>query len=349
MTSQIVVINQNRTFAITESNLTLDEFKTYVGEEKIFEISQNLSAVALVSGSGRFDSQKIKNHIVRYLAKTDIDKIKSVLEIKNTLNECIVKSTRKSNPNRYIKSTFPKFERKIKRLSKQFNHDELVNFLTINSFDGEIDILSENKILNSLLTKLNLSVFHNEYDELKSCLKRCYYDYLVRSSTNLVIVGYDEDCENPSYVKYAILFNNQGHLETVDLYSVFNCKSTMIFTIAQDEDINLNLTGFNDQSLRSVQQIIFELLDEMINNCDEKLLNSINDKLEDKIYELRLKNLEPIIDYIEFLPDCEILNLLDVLIQLTSIKKKFSKQHHSVGGRRVKAILRKYDGVKFID
>ena len=47
MTSQIVIINGNRSFAITESNLTLDEFKTYSGEEKMFKVSDNLSAIVL--------------------------------------------------------------------------------------------------------------------------------------------------------------------------------------------------------------------------------------------------------------------------------------------------------------
>lgn len=184
MTTQIVIINGNRSFAITESNLTLDEFKTYVGEEKIFEISQKLSAVALVSGSGRFDSQKIKNHITRYLAKTDMDEIKSVLEIKNTLNDCIVKSTRKSDPSKYVKSTFPKFENMIIGISKNLNKYEFIEYLKMNSLNENINVLDNNNLLNTLFD------INDKYDsnELKFYLKRNYYNYLVKLSTNLVLV-----------------------------------------------------------------------------------------------------------------------------------------------------------------
>lgn len=58
MTSQIVVLNKKRSFALSESTLILDGFKSYDGEEKIFKISDKLSAVILVSGNGRLDKQK---------------------------------------------------------------------------------------------------------------------------------------------------------------------------------------------------------------------------------------------------------------------------------------------------
>ena len=353
MTSQIVIINGNRSFAITESNLTLDEFKTYVGEEKIFEISQKLSAVALVSGSGRFDSQKIKNHITRYLAKTDMDEIKSVLEIKNTLNDCIVKSTRKSDPSKYVKSTFPKFENMIIGISKNLNKYEFIEYLKMNSLNENINVLDNNNLLNNSINKLRNTLFdiNDKYDsnELKFYLKRNYYNYLVKLSTNLVLVGYDEEYENPTYIKYAILFNNDGKLEIYDEYFLNNCNSTMIFTIAQDEDINLNLTGFNDKSYYDIQKIVFNFFDEIVENVSDEFINSLNNKLEEDIFNIKLNNLAEIIDYIEFLPDEEILNFLEILIQLTSIKKKFSKQPHTVGGKTVKTVLRKYDGVKFIE
>ena len=346
MTSQIVIINGNRSFAITESNLTLDEFKTYSGEEKMFKVSDNLSAIVLISGNGRFDSRNLKSYISKYLAKTDMDEIKSVLEIKDSLNDCIVKSSRKSNPTEYVQYSFPKFESKIRYLSKIMDSNLLLKHLKLNSFDGEIDVLKDNELLNDSIIGLAHSIFNDV--NLAGYIKRGYYNYIVKSSTNLAIVGYDEENENPSYVKYAILFNDGGNLVISEEYCLNDCKSTMVFTIAQDEDINLNLTGFNDESYRQIKKIVFELFDEFFESHDKKILNSINEKLEDKIFELKLENLGQIVEYIEFLPDDEILRLLDILIELTSIKKKFSNEPHSVGGRRVKTILRKYDGVRFV-
>lgn len=179
-------------------------------------------------------------------------------------------------------------------------------------------------------------------------LKRCYYNYLIKISPNIVFVGYDEKNENPTYIKYAILFNNLHNLEIYEEYSIYNYGGTMIFTITQDEDINLNLTGFNNESYKNIKKIVFDLLNEFFESSDEKIIHEIDEKLKNKFYDIQIDNLSNIVDYIEYLPDLEILKLLDILIELTSVKKRFSNEPHSVGGKRVKAILRKYDGIKFI-
>lgn len=149
------------------------------------------------------------------------------------------------------------------------------------------------------------------------------------------------------YIKYAILFNNEGDLEIMEEYSVYDYHGTIIFTIAQDEDINLNLTGFNRKSIHKIRNSVSELLNQF--NIEENVIKDINGKLETKINEIKLDNLSLIIEYIEFLPESEIFKLLDILIDLTAIKKKFSSEPHSVGGKKVKVSLSKYCGVKFIE
>lgn len=49
MTSQIVVLNRQRSFILSDSALTLEDYKTYVNQEKVFKISDEHSAVVLVS------------------------------------------------------------------------------------------------------------------------------------------------------------------------------------------------------------------------------------------------------------------------------------------------------------
>lgn len=349
MTSQIVVLNKKRSFALSESTLILDGFKSYDGEEKIFKISDKLSTALLISGNGRFDNEKLQNHILKFLAKTNIDNITSVKGIKNSFNKFIHESCSKMDVDDYIRDTFPNYEQKIKSINDQ---SELIEFLKENSLKENIEVLEDNGLLNNLLLKLFHSLSINKksikFNEIKFYLKRCYYNYLINFSTNIVIVGYDEENENPTFIKYAILFNNYNNLEIYNQYSLYDYKGTMIFTIAQNQDVNLNLTGFNDNSYYKIQKIVSELSYQFIEDCNEEILNSIKQQLENKITEIKLENISIIIEYIEFLPDGEILKLLDVLIELTSIKKKFSKESHSVGGKMIKAILRKYDGVKFI-
>lgn len=78
-----------------------------------------------------------------------------------------------------------------------------------------------------------------------------------------------------------------------------------------------------------IQDIFHELLIECgnITDLNQDILNSIDEKLRIKINEVKLENLKTTISNIEFFPDSEILKLLDVLIELTAIKMKFSYIH----------------------
>ena len=341
MTSQIVVLNKKRSFVVTESAVIIDDFKSYEGEEKLFEISCNHSTVLLVSGNGRFNGENLKNYIVKFNAKINLDEIQTVEEIKTSLNDCISNSSDKIDVDEYIENTFPMFEENINNGSITLHSKKTLS-------NNEIKILDNNKLLDKLLLKLSDSLSSTmDTKELISILRVIYYDYLIKSSPNLVIVGYDDENEFPSFFKYSILFNSVDGLEIVEEYSLNNYYGTMIFAIAQNQDINLNLLGFNKKSNYQIKKIVSELFRQYMEDCDEKILNEILLNLEDRLFNVELENLSGIIEYIEFLPDDEILKLLTILIELTSIKKRFSNEPHSVGGRIVKAVLRKYNRVKF--
>ena len=190
-----------------------------------------------------------------------------------------------------------------------------------------------------------------EFDELKFYLKRNYFTYLMGATSNFVLLGHDRNNDYPTYVHYSILGNINGELETLKNYEVHNCNSTMIFAIAQNDDVELSLTGFNEDSYMDLQNAVHDLFCEMdiFNGPNHEMMNSINRILASKINELKLNNLETILQNIEFLPDSEIMKLLDVLIQLTAVKMKFSFDVHSVGGKRIKVVLRKYEGIKFFE
>ena len=125
----------------------------------------------------------------------------------------------------------------------------------------------------------------------------------------------------------------------------------MIISLAQDNYVDLVLTGFNDDTYIEIQDSVIELFNEFgsLKINDYSTLNSISEKLGMKIKEHKLNNLKDIMSYIKILPDSEIFKLLDALILLTSIKMKFSSKVHSVGGKRVKVILRKFEGITFIE
>lgn len=356
MTLEIVILNQKRTFTIADSNVTINDCKTFEGEQKTFKISDRLSCVLLLSGNSEFDSQKMKNFIDEYVSKTNFNEINSIEEIRKTLSESIAKSSRNLTLDEYVESTFAEFQKSVKKSIKILDgKEQIIQFLKLNSFGANVDFLSENKLLESNLNKLTNSLFDikskGEFELIKYYLKQTYVTFLISNSPNIVLVGYDGVNENPTYINYAMLFNNEGKIETIVKYSVYDCVSTMIFSIAQDDDVDLVLTGFNDNTFIDINHVVLELLDEFgnLNQLDQSISDSISEELKTKIDEIKLGNLKNIIDYIKIFPDTEILKLLDALIVLTSIKMKFSSEVHSVGEKRVKTVLRKYRDVSFFE
>lgn len=258
MTLEIVILNQKRTFTIADSNVTINDCKTFEGEQKIFKISDRLSCVLLLSGNSEFDSHKMKNFIDEYVSKTNFNEINSIEEIRKTLSESIAKSSRNLTLDEYVESTFAEFQKSVKKSIKILDgKEQIIQFLKLNSF------------------------------------------------------GIAQD----------------------------------------DDDVDLVLTGFNDNTFIDINHVVLELLDEFgnLNQLDQSISDSISEELKTKIDEIKLGNLKNIIDYIKILPDTEILKLLDALIVLTSIKMKFSSEVHSVGEKRVKTVLRKYRDVSFFE
>ena len=287
MTLEITILNQKRTFAAADSNVTINDCKTFEGEQKIFKISDRLSSVLLLSGNSEFDGQKMKNFIDEYVSKTDFNEIKSVEEIKDTLNESIAKSSGSMTIDEYVESTFAEFEKSIKNsIDNLDGKDQIIQFLKMNSFEDDVDFLSGNKTLNSNLNKfansLNDIQSKYEFELIKHYLKQTYITFLISNSSNIVLVGYDDVNENHTYINYAILFNHYGKIETIVKYSVHDCKSTMILSVAQDDDVKLSLTGYNNNSYIDIRNIVLELFDEFgnLNQIDQSISESISEELK---------------------------------------------------------------------
>ena len=221
MTLQIVVLNKNRSFAITESRVTINGCKTYDGEQKMFNISNKLSCVLLVSGNGRFDGNGIKKFIDEYSYKTDINKIDTIQEIKNTLNRCISSSSHSLGVDEYVNDKFPRFENEIRNsLDAIDDKSACIQYLKLNSFNSSIDVLDNNRLLNSRLSSFTNSLFDiidkKEFNEIKYYLKCNYYWYLIENSSVFTLVGYDECYNNPTCLCYNILANFDGKLLIVE-------------------------------------------------------------------------------------------------------------------------------------
>lgn len=340
MTSQLGIINKNRAFAISDSMVTVDECKTYSGEDKIFKISDKHSCILMVSGNPRVNGCDIRDFIREYVNNTDFDEIKTIEEIRDSLNQSIVSSDMNKSINSHISENMYNFEKYI---------GKIIDDGFLKPSNNNMDFLDDNELLDNYLTSLIDKLFkpesEKEFLDLKKSLKGHYYDFIIDMGLNIVLIGYDDKNNNPTYINYYMICVHDDKLEFIDVYSLFDCDSTMIFPISQSEDIELNLFGFNDNTFSEIKKIIRKYLDEFNIKISDKLLE---EKLNEDLYKIKLENMENIVECLNILPDSEILELMDVLIELTSVKQKFSNNVHSVGGKTTKVILKKYGGVKFI-
>ncbi len=179
---------------------------------------------------------------------------------------------------------------------------------------------------------------------------------LANSGTGLVISGFDNDCNRPSFIHLGLMVNNEGTIEYAVLDFEENYDNTGIISFAQDEEINTFIRGIDlDLELSIVNYInisldfylddFYEMLVES-GEFDENNLNKIEDfknqhkrdfsyanTFHERLQLWKNNNYESFLEIIPFLPKHLLAELARFLIMIVSSKRKFSFDLDSVGGQ----------------
>lgn len=194
-------------------------------------------------------------------------------------------------------------------------------------------------------------------------------DYLSPRSSGVVITGFGDDEIFPSFVESQIDGVINGELKLKEINNVDMARSkpdAFLIPSAQRDMVDRFMQGVDEEYSRYIRDATEELLrsygTEIIKAHEKdpkktqqkiKELNTTIQKQLEKFHEAADKYryerfVDPILSVIVSLPKDELANLAEALVNLTSIKRRFSEEQETVGGPIDVALITKGDGFVWI-
>lgn len=343
-------MNPNSLILSTDGAVTVKGRKTFTGVKKLLEISCNPPIVAMYYGKPDFGLVEMESIIEEFKKQYDFNNLNSVKKISSALIDFLSKFTYGDDVDYFVKYYLTLFKKELKQNLE--NMDEKIFWDYIDSFE-KIDTFSF--IQNISFDDVIPDCIHDRSDANDVLLEIFSYQ-LANSGTGLVIAGFDNDCNRPSFIHLGLMVNNKGTIEYEVLDFEENYDNTGIISFAQDREINTFIRGIDlDLELSIVNYInlsldfylddFYEILAES-SEFDEDNLKKIeffkNQHKNDFSYanmfyeQLQLwkdDNYESFLEIIPFLPKHLLAELARFLILIVSSKRKFSFDLDSVGGQ----------------
>ncbi|WP_407423457.1 hypothetical protein [Methanobrevibacter sp.] len=370
MTTELIAMNGNAIAIAVDSAVTVNRQKTAFGFTKLFPIEKIPMAIMLY-GSSYFENIPMENLIAEFIQKTNFNEVNTVLKIKNSFLEFLSKNTLHHDFKSDIEYRFNIFKKEIIEYFSNLNEDK-INFVIKKYLKLE---------LPNFIKQLDE---YNQYDflfkELKSIIgtgkwkafKNYFFYKFCTSVTGIVIVGFDEGKNFPSYINIDILLNNGGYIEYVNEKSKFSYSNNLIIPFAQTDVIYGYLYGIHPEFLDVIghyhKSVLSGFLDEFIeyidfeNNLVPGNINAILKKVDDFRDEINTKNrefiafiesvekiiLNNILYSMDLLSKENLANMVEILVKITSLRYQLSMNLNIVGGEVNVAVISKLDGFVWI-
>ena len=357
-----------------DSIVTVSDESTYEGVNKLFMLSNNPPMGIMIYGNAEFMGIPMETLIDEYKKIADFGVNNSVHKIMEDFLDFLENSYHKyadSSINDYY-FDFNAFKEKIIQIIEN-DKSALVNDLLF------IDSQVSDEILNLAKEKALFDEHEEIFEELVNnisdlsienpgdALKKKFISEL--SFTGIVIAGFDEEYIYPSFCEYEVyfVFNekifHQKHDEGI------NIQEPMIKPFAQRDVIDNFLFGI-DFYLIKLFEIFFR---KSLDNYGNYFLNSDRENYEDgenQILDSTVDDIKFSMDYSEYimaefenliksiidiysypilanltaLPKNELINMCELLIRITSLKRKVSRGLTTVGGDIDVALISNGDG-----
>lgn len=200
--------------------------------------------------------------------------------------------------------------------------------------------------------------------ELISCLFS--HDWFLLGTTGIVISGFGAQDVFPSLYEYEIECIIDDRLRYAPRRSaVINTEqSAVLFAFAQTEMVNtfmegaepsyrLFSEGYLDEVFKRYPLIIAEQVCPLVNKAQAETLRDTLRQTSRTLFEQYSKDMveyrqkqytDPIINTVASLPKDELASMAEALVNLTSVKHRFSKDVETVGGPIDVAVISKGDG-----
>lgn len=250
------------------------------------------------------------------------------------------------------------------RTSKLSNGFKTADIEAINKkYVDEIEAAKNELFRKNLLTKTsssNLSQFFGE----AFCRR-----YSLPTFTGLVIAGFGNDELHPCVAETEIYGIALGKIKRSPFIvrNISHEPDAMIVPYAQRDMVETFMLGIDPLYASSIKVTVGELLNKISSNLDKSMKNLskkqyglINKALQDskdellKTLDTKMENyqyehhINPVMDIVGILPVDELADMAEMLVELTSYKRRVSPGSETVGGPVDVAVISRGDGLVWI-
>lgn len=363
MTSEILIMNKNAIVMATDSAVTVDNKKSYMGVNKLFLLSNDPPMGIMIFGSANFVNVSLETLIKEYREQTDFKELSNINNIKEDFIEYLSGICQEDDFSRNLKNDIANFKKLLLREDHPENFFNYSDNAEIFSFleEDEFNIDVEFKRLAQELEEKEVTVD-------VTTLKKCFSNMIALSSTGIVIAGFNQDDFFPSYISFNLIAKQGNKVIIKDIDSQFNYAGRVIIPFAQKDVITTFISGIDytlENGIVNYFSNFMDLYSEEIvaaiksnKNINEKDLSNVLKEIRDvkNSNEMRIedfvKNIDifkkgiysPILESVGVLPKEDLSSLAESLIHITSLKRKIASDLESVGGDVDVAIISKGDG-----
>ena len=359
MTIQTVINNKNSMILCTDIRQTIDDYKSYIGVKKIFEIKENTPYGIMINGLMEFEGVPLETLIGEF--KQNLNEFDDIKKIKNRLITFLGESTPHTSTDDYLTEVLEPF--KI-RLNESIEED---------GFKYAIDNKSFTLIPTFVKEYSNFdSEFHDlipeGYDEEEYNLKiwRIFSHELNFEGSQIILAGYNKKHHYGSLFVFNIYYNNYGEIILKETESIENCDEPYIRVYAMNEEAYAFITGVSSDFEEYIKSHIRDTDEEILMNMEwylkdndfenyKDILEVLKKELNNKFFDLiqtidtfKIDMLEDTSYSCEYVPRQLLCDFADSLIKLTALKQKLSLDLETVSSESDMALITKTGNFKWI-
>jgi len=358
MTIEAAIIDKRSLILSSDLAITTEEYKSYIGVKKIFEIKEKEPLGMMINGAMEFENIPLETLIGEF--KMEIGDFESVEKVKEDFIKFLSNNTEHTSFEEYVSSIIEGFKEK------------LTESIAENGFENAINQSSKDFIPDFIK---NYSNFYNEFDELipetydrnEYALKiwRIFSHELNFEGSGIIIAGFDKNSHYPSLFVFNIYCNDEGRLIFKEIESRINCEEPLIRVYAMNEEAYSFLTGVSEEFEYSIKNFVKSSNNELIKNMEsylkkedvknyEQIMFRLKNELKINLIDLetyiktyKLDTLINTSNSCEYMPRQLLCDLADSLIKLTALKQKLSYDLETVSSENDIAVITKSENLKW--
>lgn len=359
MTIQTVINNKTSMILCTDIRQTIDDFKSYIGVKKIFDIRENTPYGIMINGLMEFEGVPLETLIGEF--KQNLKEFDDIKKIKRELIGFISENTPHTSTDDYLTEVLESF--KI-RLIESIKEDGFKYTIDNNSFRLIPDFVKK----YSNFDREFYDIIPDGYDRKEYNLKiwRIFSHELDFEGSQIIIAGYDKKSHYGSLLVFNIYYNNYGKIVLKEMESIENCDEPYIRVFAMNEEAYAFITGVSSDFENHIKSHMIDSAEEILMNMEwylkdknyensQDILEVLKKELNNKFFDLtqtidtfKLDTLEYTSNSCEYVPRQLLCDFADSLIKLTALKQKLSLDLETVSSESDMALITKTGNFKWI-